>query len=657
MKKKKKPDDDIKTISSFHPFNNRTSGIISFMCDISKNIYNTSIFCHQIYDLFYNSIYARLLVFCQMQKRKMNSEPTDDEKKNLLDTVHNKLILLFSEYHAFYCKHYKDIKNNSALILHYLICKNKLDPIVNSNYEQYIIDTCQFVMSNKYIVFSIDTYWMVKKYILEIINWLYLVNFKTTRNEIRNKMPVTIKNKIFIENVKSNMCLLNEESIDRNKNKLKIEKLLNIKLFSDQYIIKKATYAHLNDNKEYLPADVILNIIDKSYEAYKSYLALKQKGIKCNRQHFLKKGEQYNLFYTKSSFKLVKKKGNLFIRLSLGSYVSKKYIDLTNDKKLVCLNNNEQTNAKVYVDKKYLTKTNIKQNDKKKYYCVDNKYIKKTDKHIIQGNYMFIKVPKKIVNKNIKLLNIVPIYDGYKYKVCFAYEKEEQKMLEFDEKKIGNYVSVDFGVKNLMVIYDPDGNKQIIISGSEINSINFYYNKRIDAAKSILMTRNKKYTSNKVRELLIKRENKITDYFHKLCSWFTNEYAEKKCVVIGYNPNWKTNTSMGKENNRKFYEIPYKKLIGMLENKLNNEGKILAINEESYTSKCDALGMEEICKHEKYMGTRLRRGIFASSKGKLINADLNGAINILRKYMKRKGYEIKKINEKGIYNPKKIRKL
>lgn len=59
--------------------------------------------------------------------------------------------------------------------------------------------------------------------------------------------------------------------------------------------------------------------------------------------------------------------------------------------------------------------------------------------------------------------------------------------------------------------------------------------------------------------------------------------------------------------------------------------KIDIIQEESYTSKCDALAMESIEKHKEYMGKRVKRGLFQSSCGKLINADVNGSLNILRK--------------------------
>ena len=65
--------------------------------------------------------------------------------------------------------------------------------------------------------------------------------------------------------------------------------------------------------------------------------------------------------------------------------------------------------------------------------------------------------------------------------------------------------------------------------------------------------------------------------------------------------------------------------------KCERYGIEVIINEESYTSKCDGLAYEIICKHDEYLGKRIRRGIYQSSCGKLINADVNGSLNIMRK--------------------------
>jgi len=78
----------------------------------------------------------------------------------------------------------------------------------------------------------------------------------------------------------------------------------------------------------------------------------------------------------------------------------------------------------------------------------------------------------------------------------------------------------------------------------------------------------------------------------------------------------------------------------MLEYKCKIEGINVIINEESYTSKCSFLDDEEICKHDNYLGRRIKRGLFKTSNGIFMNADLNGSLNILKKVVGKFSYPI-----------------
>jgi len=102
-------------------------------------------------------------------------------------------------------------------------------------------------------------------------------------------------------------------------------------------------------------------------------------------------------------------------------------------------------------------------------------------------------------------------------------------------------------------------------------------------------------------------------------------------IVIGHNDNWKQEAELGKKNNQNFVSIPYYKLIQMLQYKAEEAGIAVKEQEESHTSKCSFLDNEPIEHHDKYMGKRIKRGIFRSAKGILINADVQGALNIIRK--------------------------
>jgi putative transposase len=130
-----------------------------------------------------------------------------------------------------------------------------------------------------------------------------------------------------------------------------------------------------------------------------------------------------------------------------------------------------------------------------------------------------------------------------------------------------------------------------------------------------------------------KRNNKIKDFFHKTSRKLIEYCIEHNIgtIVIGYNETWKQRINIGKINNQNFVSIPFTQLISMIQYKSKLVGVDVILTEESYTSKCSALDNEPIQKHEKYMGKRIKRGLFQTSKGIKINADVNGAMNIMRK--------------------------
>ena len=102
-------------------------------------------------------------------------------------------------------------------------------------------------------------------------------------------------------------------------------------------------------------------------------------------------------------------------------------------------------------------------------------------------------------------------------------------------------------------------------------------------------------------------------------------------IVIGVNKGWKQNVNIGKVNNQKFVSIPFRTLISNFEYKAEEyEIEVVTVT-ESYTSKCSALDLEPIQKHETYLGRRVHRGLFRTAEGVELNADVNGALNILRK--------------------------
>ena len=197
----------------------------------------------------------------------------------------------------------------------------------------------------------------------------------------------------------------------------------------------------------------------------------------------------------------------------------------------------------------------------------------------------------------------------------------------------GRYASIDLGVNNLATVTS-NVTKPFIVNGKPLKSINQYYNKELAKEKSKLSKIGLK-NSKRVDRLNLKRNNKVSDYMHKASRYVVNQLVSQDIdtVVVGYNKGWKQDTNMSKVSNQKFVNIPFLKFIRMLQYKCAMCGIRIVINEESYTSKCSFLDDEDVKKHKTYVGKRVKRGLFKTSNGLILNADVNGSYNILKKYL------------------------
>ena len=258
-------------------------------------------------------------------------------------------------------------------------------------------------------------------------------------------------------------------------------------------------------------------------------------------------------------------------------------------------------------------------------------------KHIIKLEKSDLKFKTCVEDTSlIKQVRIVPKTDFIVMEVL--YKVNEQAL----QKDNGRYCGIDIGVNNLATV-SSNVERPFIINGRPLKSINQYFNKKKGYYQSILKKRNGKNTSNRLRSLTDKRNNKVNDYMHKASRMLTNQLADRSIttVVIGRNKDWKQDANIGKRNNQNFVQIPFYKFIQQIEYKCRLKGIKVVETEESYTSKCSFLDDEKIGKHEVYKGKRIKRGLFRSSSGQLINADVNGSLNILKKVA---GNSIKKLN-------------
>ena len=240
------------------------------------------------------------------------------------------------------------------------------------------------------------------------------------------------------------------------------------------------------------------------------------------------------------------------------------------------------------------------------------------------------RIPTKIKNiKSIQQIRLVPKGNHVVVEVLY---KVTDTPLKEDNRR---YAAIDLGVNNLAtVVSNVDSPK--IINGRPLKSINQYYNKqkvKLQAKMDKEYGTSKRKQTRREQSLTFKRNNKVNDYLHKTSRKIVNYLVSNNIntLFIGKNKEWKQNINIGKRNNQNFVNIPFYKLIQMLLYKCALEGITVKEIEESYTSKCSFLDDEEISKHERYKGKRIKRGLFKTAGGNIINADVNGGLNILRK--------------------------
>ena len=254
--------------------------------------------------------------------------------------------------------------------------------------------------------------------------------------------------------------------------------------------------------------------------------------------------------------------------------------------------------------------------------AISKKYLKKG---LIKLSRLSIEIPTKKANEsNIVEVRVLPRNNHHVVEVVYKVEQKEPK------SDNGRYASIDLGLDNLATV-SSNVVKPFSINGRPLKSINQYYNK--EKARLQAHLKGDKKTSKRIKSITNIRNNKVKDYLHKSSRKIVNFLVSNNIstLIIGYNEEWKQNINLGRTNNQAFVNIPFYTFINQLEYKCKLEGINVILTEESYTSKCSFLDGETLEEHDNYLGKRIERGLFKSAKGKLINADLNGSLNILRK--------------------------
>lgn len=197
----------------------------------------------------------------------------------------------------------------------------------------------------------------------------------------------------------------------------------------------------------------------------------------------------------------------------------------------------------------------------------------------------------------------------------------------------GRYLSIDIGLDNLATVVSNKGSKPFVINGKGLKSINKYYNKQVSHYREVAKRMNNRDYTNRMDALTKKRNYKIDDYMHKASKYLVDYALENNfnTIVIGNNKGWKQESSMSNQVNQSFIGIPHMKFIQMVQYKAQTVGINVILTEESYTSGTSFLDNETPIKENYNKSRRVHRGLFVSDNGVKINADVNGAYQIMRK--------------------------
>ena len=268
-----------------------------------------------------------------------------------------------------------------------------------------------------------------------------------------------------------------------------------------------------------------------------------------------------------------------------------------------------------------------------------------------EHNKIYLKVPSVLKGKEVKQVWIIPRQNARFFEVQYIYKIEPK-----EKKPIKNALAIDLGIDNLCTCVTSSG-KSFIMDGRKLKSFNQWYNKETSRLNSIKDKQKIKGYTKKLYRIVTKRNNRVSDILHKSCKYIINYCIDNNIdtVVCGMNKDFQRYSNLGKVNNQKFTQIPFGKLRDILNYLCELNGINFIEQEESYTSKASFWDKDEIPVFSSeskvnydFSGNRVHRGLYCSKNGILLNADVNGALNILRKS---NVVSLEALYSRGVLNP------
>ncbi len=264
----------------------------------------------------------------------------------------------------------------------------------------------------------------------------------------------------------------------------------------------------------------------------------------------------------------------------------------------------------------------------------------------------YLPMPYNLNFKAIREIRILP--RNRSFYVEFVY-KTQSTVVEIDKSKV---LGIDHGIDNWLTCVSNVGTS-FIVDGLHLKSLNQWYNKSVAKIKE---GKPQGFWSNRLATITEKRNRQMRDAVNKAARIVINHCIENKIgsIVFGWNTLTKDSSNMGKKNNQKFVQIPTSKLKDRIAQLCERHGIDFIETEESYTSKTSFLDNDVLPKFRekpegwKSSGTRITRGQFKASTGIKVNADCNGAANIIRKVAAIFKFDLSKVSSGVLSTPKKV---
>jgi putative transposase len=251
----------------------------------------------------------------------------------------------------------------------------------------------------------------------------------------------------------------------------------------------------------------------------------------------------------------------------------------------------------------------------------------------------FLTVPSNLNYSKVKEFTILPKNGAFYLEMSYEVEKQQHDL------DINQALSIDLGTAdNLAACVDTLGNS-LLIDARDMKAMNQLWNKKISTRKE---GKPQAYWDNWLDRVTRKRNHQMRDGVNKAAKLIIDHCLKHGIgnLVIGWNQGFKNNANMGRTNNQKFVQMPLGKLKDRLKQLCDLHGIRFQETEESYTSKASYLDGDSLPVYGnkpigwKASGKRVKRGLYCSANGSIVNADLNGSANILRKVASNLGIDL-----------------